>query len=547
MKILRMLSWLIAALPVAAAGYWASFSARLPEDVTERIALGEVTPRWEYAAWTDVAAEPMHAMARLLHLTALQVPNATIQSVVWVNILMLLLILVALGDVLRRSFPTTAAASPLAFLVFGLLAASPAFGRDWLHGERVGLLAVPMLFVTALSWLQAAKGFAWRATLVILVGGVAPWFHLHGVLVATALLPAMFAAAIRAGSQRRMAWLGTMLLVGDLAAFFSMRSAGGLSVAGVDYYATIAGDPGKACLELLAATGGAWLDLWPDTTLDERVLGGASWLLPLLLLKLGNRSPEARQAAAPWWGCIVFGLLVVVLNGVRYDLNPPAGALREAMYGAFLLPIGLIGLLAARFGKVILALGAGAIAVLAVQDWYRGIEQLRLAHMRNQQVAAAMLVPLDGSSPATAALPVRSTAELALLVDRKWVPSMTRCTDAAVVAQFAQPGVPNLGSVLGGGAQEVRGTLRSSLRGATVQWLAIVAKVGAAEPRIVARVMPTFVGTGRNVNWRAQLIEPLADGAQVRAIALLVDSAKLVPMGGAWTMSAGKLVAAGPQ
>lgn len=540
MKFWRMLSWPIAALPVAAAGYWASFAARLPEAVADRAALGEVTPRWDYANWADVAGEPMHVMARLLHLSALQVPGATMASVTWVNVLLLLLLIVALCDVLRRAFPATSSAGPLAFGVFGLLAASPAFGCDWLHGERVGLLAVPVLLVMALGWLQGRKRFALRAIAVLLVACLAPWFHVHGALVATALVPAMWMAAGAAGSQRRMAWIGTLLVLGDIAAFFSMRSAGGLAATGVDWFGAIANDPMQAGLALLAATGGTWLDLWPDTSLDEQVLGGISWCAPIVLLWLGNRSTEARVAAAPWWGCIVFGLLLVLLNGVRYEFEPPVGALREAMYGGFLLPIGLIGLLAARFGRSVLAIGAGALAVLALQDWHQGLEELRLAHMRDQQVAAAMLVPIEEAT----ALPVRSAEELAMLVDRKWVPSMTRRSHADVVAQFAQPGVPNLGGVLGGGAQNVHGVLRSSLRGTTVQWVAIVAKVGEAEPRIIAHVTPTFEGVGRNVMWQVQLSEPLAEGAQVRAIGLVVDSPKLVPMGSAWTMRAGKLVAA---
>jgi len=536
-----MLSWLIAALPVVAAGYWVSFAARLPESVADRVALGEVTTRWDFANWADVTSEPRHVMARLMHLAALHVPNATVQSVVWVNVVLVLLLLAALCDVLRRSLPSTRAVGPLAFFLFGLLVASPAFGSNWLHGERVGLLAVPMLFVTAVGWLQGRGRFAGRAILAFLIAGLAPWFHLHGVIVATALIPVMLAAATAAGSQRRMVWLGVLLLLGDVAAFFSMRSAGSLSVAGADWFGALASQPGQTALTLLEATGKAWLDLWPSTSLDERVLGGASWLLPLLLLGLGNRSPQARAAAAPWWSCILFGLLLLVVNAVRYELNPPAGTLREAMFGAFLLPIGLIGLLAARFGTALLAIGAGAMAVLAVQDWYQGIDALRVAHMRTQQVEAAMLAPT--ASDEIAALPVRTADELALLVERKWVPAIAKLTEADVLQQFAASASDGLGRVTGGADQTIHGIVRSSLRHPTAQWIAIVAKVGDAEPRIVAHAAPGFGNASRDVQWQIQLGEALAEGTRVRAVGLLVDDRKFVPLGAAFVVQSGKLVA----
>ena len=101
MKVLRMLSWLLAALPIAAAGYWASFAARLPEPVVDRVALGEVTPRWDLSNWADATLEPLHVFARGLHLLALQIPGATMQSVVWGNVLIALLILTGLCGLVR--------------------------------------------------------------------------------------------------------------------------------------------------------------------------------------------------------------------------------------------------------------------------------------------------------------------------------------------------------------------------------------------------------------------------------------------------------------
>ncbi|MGK0153338.1 MAG: hypothetical protein ACI9SE_000282 [Neolewinella sp.] len=541
-KLGRIVSWLLAALPMAAAGYWASFAARMPEAVADRVALGEVTPRWDFANWSDTASEPMHVMARAVHLGALQVPTATLQSVVWVNLLLVLLTLAALCDVMRRAFPTTKGWGPVAFAVFGLLVASPAFGSNWLHGERLGLLFVPMLLVTALGWLHANGRFAGRAIFVFLVAAIAPWFHIHGVVVATALIPAMFSAANSAGSQRRMVWLGVLLVLGDVAAVFSLRTAGGLSVAGADWFAAWTSAPLDTLLALFAATGQAWLDLLPTTSLDDQVVGGACWLLPILLLCCGNRSTEGRAAAAPWWSCVVFGLLVIVINGVRYEFSPPVGTLREVTFGAFLLPIGLVGLLAARFGTTMLSLSVGAFAVLAVQDWHTGLEDLRMARMRTQQVEAEMIVP---AAAGATALPVRNDAELQLLIERKWVLAAPRLPESDVLLQFAAPSTDAIGRITAGDAKTVHGVLRSSLRHATAQWIALVAKIGEDAPRIVGYAQPKFDQLGRNIVWRMELSEALPEGAQVRAMGLLVAERSFVPLGASFILQAGKLAVVG--
>lgn len=542
-KLGRMISWLLAAFPIGAAGYWASFAARVPESVADRIALGEVTPRWEFANWAETASEPMHFAARAVHLSALQVPNATLQSVVWVNLLLVLLALAGLCDLMRRAFPTTKGWGPIAFVVFGLMVASPAFGSNWLHGERLGLLFVPMLLVTALGWLQTSGRFAARAILAILVAVIAPWFHLHGVIVATALIPAMLSAAKAARSQRRMAWLSVLLVLGYVAAFFSMRTADGWSVAGADLLAAWISEPTDTTLALFAATGHAWLDLLPSTIIDDQVIGGACWLLPILLLCCGNRSTEARVAAAPWWSCVVFGLLVVVINGFRYEFNPPVGTLREATFGAFLLPIGLVGLLAARFGTTVLLVTVGAFAVLGVQDWYSGIESLRMARMRTQQVEAAMIVP--AAAGADTSVSVRDAAEFKLLLERKWLPEFESLPESDVLKQFAAPSTDVMGQITGGDAQIVRGVLRSSLRRATAQWIALVAKVGDDAPRVVTYEKPGLDGQGRNPVWQIKLAVALPEGAQVRALGLLVEERKFVPLGALFILQAGKLVVAG--
>lgn len=548
--IIRMLSWLIASLPILAAGYWASFSARMPEALADRIALGEVTPRWDFASWTETTGEPMHAMARALHLSVLHVPGATIASVVWVNVFLAFMIVVTLCGLCRRAFPATASMGPLMFGTFGLFVASPAFGGDWLYGQRVGLFVVPVLFVTALKWLQGEGRFAGRAMLAIMVAGFAPWFHIHGVIVATALIPALFGAARSAQSHRRVAWIGALLLIGDVAAFFSMRTAPSLSVAGADWLGSLASMPGDTAMLLLSATGDAWLDLLPSTKIDEQLLGGMSWLLPLALLPIGNRSPEACRVASTWWSCVLFGLLLVVVNAVRYELQPPIGPLREVMFGSFLLPIGVIGLMTSRFSSKLLPMAAGVMIALLLQDWHKGVEDLRRAHMRAQQLEASRVVPPAATS-GSRVLPVTSADELSRLQGLGWVPGAQVLPNEDVVAQFAVQHGDERSGITGGDSRLVRGTARSSLRLSTPHWVAIVAKSGDSAPRIVGDVMPNLGNGGRSVAWQVQFAEALPEGSRVRAVGLMMPgqaSSKdlhgtAVALGPAFIVQGNKLVA----
>lgn len=551
MKVVRMLSWLLAALPIAAAGYWASFAARLPEPLVDRVALGEVTPRWDLANWADATLEPLHVLARGLHLLALQIPGATMQSVVWGNVLIALLILIGLCGLVRRAFASAAGRGPLVFGVFGVLVCCPAFGCNWLYGERVGILAVPLLLVYSLGRLQGLSRFNLRALFVCCIAAAAPLFHWHGIVVATALMPAMFGAATVAGSGRRMLWLGALFTIGCIAAVFSVSTVGSISVPGVDWWATVRSQPTEALLDLFVATSNAWVDLWPNTKSDDQVIGGLCWLLPFVLLFCGNRSAAARAVAAPFWSCVLFGLLVLVVNGVRYDFDPPVGSFRESTYGAFLLPVGLIGLMAARFGTMWLAIGGGAIVVLGSQDWHRGVEALRLSSMRVQHVEAGLMVPL--SAGLTNSLPVKNEAEFSQLVERKWIPAIHRLSDDDLLPQFDAADFDRLGDMLGGCNEErggvsrwgppiaAEGRIRSSLRGVTAQCVAVLCKqTPLSNPIVIGYAWPKFDGVGRDVSWTVEFVKTLTQKAQVRAVGLDVTKNAFRAMGPSFVMKQGQ-------
>ena len=182
MRVARLLVWIGALLPAGAAGIWASFAGRWPEPWQQRLALGEVTPRWTWTEWSDFVGEPAHFVTRVLHLAALQVPGATIASVTWVNALLAVAIAVALAELLRRCFALKGFAAPTALAITGLLVASPAYGADWLHAERLGVFLPPLLLLWALSWLHGDRLATLRALGALCLVTLAPFCHTHGIL-----------------------------------------------------------------------------------------------------------------------------------------------------------------------------------------------------------------------------------------------------------------------------------------------------------------------------------------------------------------------------
>lgn len=539
MKFARFLVSLAALLPVLVAGYWTSFASPWPEPVVDRLALREVTPRWQLAQWADFAGEPMHFVPRVLQLGALEIPGATVASAAWVNALLAVLLALALAGLLRRVFALTGFAAAVALALAGLLAAAPANGANWLHGERLGVFLPPLLLLVALSWLQRERFFGLRAFAAIVLAAIAPFCHSHGVLVFLALLPSLLAAARRAGSSRGLAWIGCCLIAGNLAAVASLQAAGGIAAAGAAWPARLIAACDATAIELLQRTGATWLDLLPGTRLDEVALGALSWSLPLLLWRIGDRSPPARGVAAPWWGCFWFGLLVVVWDTLRYDTASPVGTWREATYGAFLLPVGAIGVAAARFGPNVLRVAAGAVAVLAVQDWWHGLEQLRLARMHVEQRDAHMALPASFVPPdATVAL---TPEALAVLQQRGWIPPAGDNGTAALADVLAGPSSPELGTCNGGDTTRVHGTLRSSLRNDSVQWVFVVAVPPGAEPLVLGRTLPDFAAGSRDVPWQVTLDAPIT-AAGVRAVGYVPRRRQFVALGTVFMPRNGALV-----
>ena len=535
---LRLVWCLVAALPVAAAGYWCSLSSVLPESFADRAALGEVTPRWDFDQWAAITDEPMHVVARLVHMAALNIPGATVGSVVWLNLVCLILLIEAMASIARKSIGGEGAAQAAArFLLFGLLFASPAWGATWLHGQRVGVLIAAGIFASAVRLLGGRQRATPRVAAAMILAAIAPFAHIHGALIGFALIPAMFACARANNRPRTVAWIGSLLLVTNVAGAVSLRTVPGFGVGEADWLSALISAPAATIADLVRAIGAAWLDVFPLFTIDEYVLGATTLLLPALVRWTGDRSPEALSRCAPWWSCWCFGVLVVLAGALRYEGIPAVGTLREATYGSCFVPIGALGVIAVRFGRGLLIVPLGGLLVVAAQDWQRGIETLRLANMRAQRLQAAVAlgdsVPDGGLSRA-----VRSPDQWQRLRERGWVPALD---DVAVdpLASFDRAS-GGRGHITGGTADVIRGEVRSSLRSA-IQRVAVVAFPKNGPPRVIGYARPDFENAGRSVTWEVQLDAPLADGTTVRATGYLVDQRAFAPMGGPYVLKDGRV------
>lgn len=545
LKFLHHLARPVALVPILVAGAWTSLAARLPEPHAQRQALGEVSARWDFAQWNDLDQEPAHVLGRLLHLAVLQVPGASFQYATLANALLAAVVVLCLAGLLRRAFALPPLAHAVALVVSGLLVCSPAFGADWLHGERLGIFAVPVLLLVALSLLQADGRLFWRGLLALLLAALAPFCHGTGMLVFVGLLPALVDTSRRAGGTRTTAWVTACLLIGNVAAALSLSTATWIAMDGTGLLGRMAEAPLATLSYVLGATGSAFLDPLPGTRIDDLVLGASAWLLPFVLWRLGDRSDAARRAAAPWWGCSWFGLLVFLWLTERNGTGIDPAVRRELAFCTFLLPVGILGVLAARCGGSVLPIAAGMLLVLGLQDWHRGLENLRLATMQVQRTETAALLPdvHAGERPDTA-LPVRRVAEWRLLQERGWVPA---ARDARLTLQempMDEAAVAELGSCEGGDAKSVRGSARSSVFGDAVQCVIVVARVDGKEPTVVGRTQPAYAGRGRDVPWTVVLDEPLAEGTNVRAFGYRPRHGRTVALGPLYVQRSGALVAA---
>lgn len=539
MNWIRRSVWLVALLPAVVALTYVGLASRHPEPIVTHAALHEPPTVWDIEQWLQVDAAPAQPLQRALLLGPLQVPGISLQTAASLAALFAVAIAWFCSRLVRRSAGADGLGTAMAFGGVAALCCSPAFGSLWLYAERAGVFMPPLLLVSALALLQLERGFLWRMLAVLVLVAAAPFCHAQGVLVGLAVLPAVFEAASRAGSNRWL-WVAVSAFFGIAASVVSFYPAGGLYGDEAGLLGHLAAAPGERSLDMLAALGSSWLDLWPERRIDELAFGAATVLLLAGAPFLAARLPA--RASAPWWSCALFGVLLVPWLSARHGFDLQPWLARELRYGSFLLPIGCIGLMAARLGSHTWSLGLGVIATLALQDWPRGIEALRAAHAEIVRVEASLATPPQFVDHRTAALsPYSSLEQQRLFVTRGWAPDPTFDWQAAADDARATPPRDALGTVLSGSPIEMHGMVRSMIVNEHVGAV-FVGVLQDQHVELLGMTLPQFAGRGRDAQWRVVWNAPVAEGVQLVAFGYLPRHGKFVRLGTVRTIKDGALV-----
>lgn len=525
-RLARLPVWLLAVAPAAAAFLWVSLASRMPEPIAQRRALGECAPQWDFAALARFEGEPACLLGRGAQLLLLQLPGMSIAATAVANAVLAVLLAAALCLLVRRAASTAGSLTAAAFCGAALFACSPEYGANWLHGERLGRFAVPLLFVLALLAAGPARaGGGARLSAVVLLAAAAPLFDDRGAVVFVALLPAL--------AGRPLPWLLAMLLAGNVAAAYVLGPA--LAPAGHGFAASALRDPLAALDALLRTTGGFWPDALPGREWDERALGALSWCLPLAALLRGG-------ARGPWWCCVAFGLLSALWLLERRGAL--AGqALAEARYGGFLLPVGAIGLLASRCGRNVWAVAAAVLLVPLAQGWERGLDALRLARSRVDRVDAHLTMPFEiGGLRDQRELPTRDLAELLRLEQRGWLPDDSDGWFARIAAAVERQPDPSRGTFAGGSMGELHGTVRSRLFGPQVSCVLVGATFDGELVSFAHALPEARDAAAAEVAWRVSLRGPVPAGARVLAVGVDARTGEGFRLGPVFALRGGRLV-----
>ena len=565
MIVLRIVLWVLAAVVAAAALLWSTLGARLPESMAARAARGEWLPQWDFTGVLMFEGEPAHLVSRTLHTALLQIPGVTVAWTPLLNAVLAGLLALALARLVRRAanatlgFASSDHGAAIVLLGVALLVTSPDFGANWLHGERVGRVLVPLAFVLALlglvSGARSDRGEAaadpavsgWRAVAAILLAVLACLCDGQGIVVFLALVPALFAAA---GAQRRILWLAALLLCGNVAAVASCYSASGFAVAEHGLFSGLGAAFGDSLGELLTTTGGLWPDLFSDRTVDEFLFGLVSWLVPSLLLLPRSSS----RSEGVWWSLVAFGLLLVLAHHQRYGFlaaGDTAFAPQERvelLYGGFVLPLGIVGLLAARLGNAAFPLLGGALLAVAAQDFDRGLAALRTARGDVERVEAITALPEALAGPRVEReLPTRDLAELLLLEERRLVPVPTKNWILSIQGGVNAPASVVDGELLGGTADVFRGETRAGLFGGQVGCVVVGSRTGDAPFRAVGYALLDRTADSQVRQWSVTTRGAVPEGSEVRAVGIDVRNSLSSRLGATFRIEQGQAVPVEPR
>jgi hypothetical protein len=239
---------------------------------------------------------------------------------------------------------------------------------------------------------------------------------------------------------------------------------------------------------------------------------------------------------------VLFGLLVVAFAAVLLPADTAGYARRALGYGAFLLPLGLCGVVASRCGREVWAIGLGAVVVLGLQDWWHGDQFLRHARVEAARVAAAVAVPDEFAAGTRAALlPYADPAVQQRHMATGIVPTPNAAFVEVAQTSSDQPANPAYGVVVGGSPIEAHGTVRQSLVGEPIGAVVVVAVDGTGRRLLGATLLASSGGLGA-MPFRVSWSDACAEGARLVVMAFLPGSGTFARLSGPSLVSGGRLV-----
>jgi hypothetical protein len=234
---------------------------------------------------------------------------------------------------------------------------------------------------------------------------------------------------------------------------------------------------------------------------------------------------------------------MVVWHGERHGFEVAAPTMRELTFGSFLLPVGVVGLLAARCGPAVWTAAFGALLLLGVQDWGEGIAHLRTAVAHTERTTTLHALPEWIAGPrASREQPTRTIQQLEALEESRWVPAYGE--SLLVAFEAAVEAVPDdaFGSCDGGDAKEVHGTVRAALWPAPVTAVVVGVELTPGKYVPAGYTLPVALGEESRVRWSVA-VKPIAEGTRVRAFGLVVRTGAVVRLGPTFVQRGGVLVA----
>lgn len=525
MNWIRRSLWIVALLPTAAAVAYLALAASYPEPVATRQQGGWSPSAWHLSHWLGGGNGPYLPGQRGLVLGLLEVPGATLAAAALACVVLGVLIAILLA---RSATRASSGSFPLAFAAVSLWCLSPGFGANWLYVERVGVFVPPLLLLLALAVLSGQGGSVWRLSLAALLAALAPTVHPLGAVVALALWPAAADCATRDG---RRGWLGAggVAAVG-LAVAFAGWIVGGWHGSPQALMLGLVDELPRTSLELLMRLGAVAGDLLPGTRYDEAALG---MLFVVLLLAMPWLPARGEENCARWWSLAICGALVVLLAEAWLPRDAEVANRVAFTYGAFCLPLGLVGIAATRFSPGLWPVALGLSLVLGLQEWQRGVEVLTDAHLQSVRVAASLSLPSGVLEAEAAELrPFASVLAYEALTQRSAVPATRPDLERIVLAVAEGTQVAPIGAVLGGSPIEVHGIADCAVRDAAVGAVFAVAGSGG-QTALLGGALTKRAG-GRSLAWRVAWGSALPEGTRVAVVAYLPGTGQVQLLGVRW-------------